>query len=143
MIQKILKCDICGKSSGIELKDSDFVIGDKTSITIKNWKGEDIILSFNVSIKQPKKIEKDAILKDVMNEYSMFNHLLVDDDEDENGGDSHNIMSYQNFMQQQTAVNNAILKRISNTNTHICKSCYKGITMLLSKYGKVNKRVVI
>ena len=136
MIHKTKQCDICGKKSGVELKESDFIKSSGTQIKLKNWKGDDISISFNLKINTDKN-DPDKVLADSMKTYSQFDHFLDDD----NFNDS--VMGMSNFFHQQQELNSEILRRIKSSDIHICKNCYKGIIMMMHKFGKVNKTVKI
>jgi hypothetical protein len=140
MIQKTLKCDICGKVTGEngQLKDKDFIKDSAMKLKTVDYKGEPIIISLNMNInKQDAKKNSDNILKDAMDEYTPFNYLIDEDDFDQN------IMSYHNFMEQQQNVNKVIMQRLQNSTnkSHICKTCCKGLMKLVAKFAETNKTI--
>ncbi len=139
MIQHTKQCDICGKKENHELKSDDFMKRDSTQLLIKDHNGDNISVKFNITINKNKnKYNPDTIVDGLMKNYSSFNHVL----EDENDFDD-NMMGFQNFMHQQNIVNQNIMKRLKPDESHICKSCYKGMIMMLYKFGKMNTKVKI
>jgi len=135
MIKETKQCDICGKIEGVELSNKDFVNDNLTKIKVKNWKGEDISLSFSMKVHAGK--SDDAILKDSLDIYSNFNNFLEDDEF------GNNEMAYMNFINQHELINKTIIKKLNSSNVHICKNCYNGIVTLMYKFGKPNRTIKI
>ena len=140
MIQHTKQCDICGKRENYELKCDDFMKKDSTQLLVKDHNGDDVLVNFNISINKQKstKYDPDEIVDGLMKNYSNFNHVLEDEDDFDD-----NMMGFQNFMHQQNIVNQNIMKRLKPDESHICKSCYNGMIMLLHKFGKMNTKVKI
>ena len=134
MIHERKQCDVCGKISGVELNDKDFINDNITKIKLKNWKGEDISINLNMILQNSNNTEQ--ILNSAITEYSEFNNFLEDDN-------IHSLSSFTTIMNQQQEINKAIIKKLKASNVHICKHCYKGIITLVQKFGKANRTVKI
>jgi hypothetical protein len=131
MIEKTIKCDICGKhiKTG-ELKKSNFSNDNSMKVIIKDFNDNDVVVRVNLDII-PNNKNDDHLLKDVYNNYALTNYNEPEYDEN---------VFFKYINNSFNASNN---KSIVNNEVHICNICYKGIVMLVSKYGKFNKTVKI
>jgi hypothetical protein len=131
-------CDLCGKQEGVHLKKKDFFT-EPPSLVMKNYKGEDVLLTLNVNIEKFDKSEEDIVLEDILETYRESHQELQ-----ESIADTSPIpFKYHNALPRDVlqVIQYYYMKAMREEENQgiLCKHCHKEMVKLISKLGKFDK----
>jgi len=115
----VRQCELCGKSEFEHLKPKDF-FEETPALVVKNYLGEEVVISMNIGMEPYNKGKYQDKLEDVMDSYMNSER--------------------QPALMQMTPF--GPIPMMEDTNVEpltICKTCFKGLVNMLSKYGKFDK----
>lgn len=130
--QIILKCDVCHKIEGVDLKRSDFVT-EPLQLELNDMDNKPLNVSCMLNI-QPVDNSTNLIVDNVVNDYDPTSYI-----KDTTYVDDNNL----NIMMMETQMDKlmGIPRLPTSPSGDICKTCFKGMIRLLTDYAKFNEIV--